>query len=334
MSWSGVRKKETEKMDPKKVSALIVTYNRKNALLRCLKAVIAQTFKVDSVILVDNASSDGTLELLQEEGLINRTDFPADVPVPAGNAEGTKIFVLRKQSNTGGSGGFSAGMKAADEKLAYDYLWLMDDDGYPDRSCLKKLMCKIDAYGYVMPVSFDINAPGRLSCPIRKKNGRKTTDFRALYADYGEILHFVTPFNGVLLTKECVRKTGYIDPKFFLWGDEYDHCYRCRQQGYNPVTYLRARFFHPSDGLPLIPILGGLIRVPYTESKLRMVCLARNYTYIYLHYGQQYRIPLKLLLYAWLFLVKRRGDMDGFRLYLASVSDGFRGDFTRHLKYL
>lgn len=334
MSWYGVWGKEIKNVDPKKVSALIVTHNRKNALLRCLKAVLGQTFQVDSVIIVDNASADGTLELLQKEGIVNGTEFPADTLVPAGTAEGTKICVLRKAKNTGGSGGFFAGMKAVDENLEYDYLWLMDDDGYPDRNCLKKLVRIVDTYGYVMPVSFDINDPGKLSCPIRKKNGRKTTDFRALYADYGEILHFVTPFNGVLLTKECVRKTGCIDPKFFLWGDEYDHCYRCRKQGFDPVTYLRARFFHPSDGLLLVPILFGLIRVPYTDSKLRMVCLARNYTYIYLHYGQQYRIPLKMLLYAWLFLVKRRGDVKGFRLYLASVADGFRGDFTRHLQYL
>lgn len=47
-----------------KVTAVIVTYNRKKDLLRCLQAVLSQTQKIDDVVIVNNASTDGTYEEL------------------------------------------------------------------------------------------------------------------------------------------------------------------------------------------------------------------------------------------------------------------------------
>lgn len=49
-----------------KVCAVIVTYNRKELLRECLKAVLGQTRPPDHILVVDNASTDGTLEMLRE----------------------------------------------------------------------------------------------------------------------------------------------------------------------------------------------------------------------------------------------------------------------------
>ena len=210
----------------------------------------------------------------------------------------------------------------------------MDDDGYPSENCLEQLVKESDKYDYIMPASIDINNHDRLSWAIRKRDGKKTEKLEELYSSWGRIMEFVTPFNGILLSKDCVDKVGYINKDFFLWGDEYEHYYRCLKKGIKPVTLLDAIFYHPSLKLPLVKICFGLLRVPYVDSKLRMICLARNYTYIYLHYKQQYKVLLKFMMYTWLFLITRRGDFEGWQLYCASVKDGFKGDFTRHLKYI
>ncbi len=317
--------------DKMKVAVLIVTYNRKDELIRCIRAVLRQTRRPDSLILVDNASSDGTLNQLAEEGLVSREDYPAGILHKAARTDGTDIYLLRNESNTGGAGGFSAGMKAA-VALPWDFLWMMDDDGYPSETCLKKLLSR--GGHYVMPVSLDTSDSRRLSWPMRRKSGRKTSSLRQLRASWGDTIPHVTPFNGLLLSRECVENAGTVHPEFFLWGDEYDHYYRCLAAGYHPVTDLRAVFYHPSGRLPLVPALSGLLRVPYTDSPLRMLCLVRNHTWLALRYHRWYKIPLRLILYTWFFLVTRRGDTAGLQRYLRALRDGLRGDFSGHLRLL
>ena len=54
------------------VCALVVTYNRRALLDECLRAIDAQTVRPAELILVDNASTDGTPELLRENGWLDR----------------------------------------------------------------------------------------------------------------------------------------------------------------------------------------------------------------------------------------------------------------------
>jgi len=49
-----------------KITVLVVTYNRKELLRNCLAALLAQTAKVEHLVIVDNASTDGTAEWLRE----------------------------------------------------------------------------------------------------------------------------------------------------------------------------------------------------------------------------------------------------------------------------
>lgn len=297
-----------------KVSCVIVTYNRSKDLIRCLTSVKSGSVTPDSIVVVNNASTDDTKEVVSK-------NFP-------------EVILINLEKNTGGSGGFYEGLLYAHKNLKSDYYWLMDDDGYPSKNCLEMLLSKSSEYDYVMPASIDIDNHEKLSWAVRKRDKKKTESYQELKASWGQILDYVTPFNGILLSKKCVDEVGYINPQFFLWGDEYDHYYRCVQKGIKPVTYLDAVFYHPSQKLPLVKICFGLFRVPFVESKLRMVCLARNYTYIYRHYNQKYKIPIKWLMYFWLFHFTRHNDKEGWKLYKASVKDGFREDFSRHLQYI
>lgn len=319
----------------KKIVAVIVTYNRKDELMRCIDAVRGQSLEVSDIIVVNNASTDGTIAYLRENNYIEPgVELIKDTLNFCATKGNTLIWLFDSSTNTGGSGGFYTGLKYAKEELDAGYVWMMDDDGYPSNACLEKQFGYIGENDYVMPVSIDIDNHEKLSWAVRKTDNRKTIVYNELKQNWGELCKEVTPFNGVLLTRKCIDDVGYIKKELFIWGDEYEHYWRCREKGYVPITVMDAVFYHPSQKLPLVPIMGGLMRVPYVDSEVRMICLARNYTYIYKKYHQKYKIPLKFLMYTWLFLIARKGDFRGWKLYCSSVMDGIKEEFTRHLSYL
>src|SRR5262249_55701030 len=88
-----------------RVIAVIVTYNRQQLLAEALGAVLAQPRAPDAVIVVDNASTDGTAAAV-------RGRFP-----------GVRLVAL--DANYGGAGGFACGMDLALRDGA-DLIWVMD----------------------------------------------------------------------------------------------------------------------------------------------------------------------------------------------------------------
>lgn len=210
---------------------------------------------------------------------------------------------------------------------------MMDDDGYPSAGCLEKQLAYLDKYDYVMPVSINIERHSQLSWATRLKGGGKTESYAELRSDWGEILPFVFPFNGSLLSKKIVDKVGYINPDLFIWGDDYEHYYRCLKAGFKPVTVLDAVFYHPVT-VRGGAVMCGLFNVPYVDSKLRFTCLIRNWAFINKNNRRWFAAAKIFAAYTWLFLVTRGFDVKGYRHYLACTRDGFQGDFTRHLRYL
>jgi GT2 family glycosyltransferase len=94
------------------VAAFVLTRNRKVLLAECIRGLLGQTHPVDAIVVLDNASTDGTREHLAAEGLLDRVRFE------------------RREENTGGAGGYREGVRLLQE-TGCDWLWLMDDDAEP-----------------------------------------------------------------------------------------------------------------------------------------------------------------------------------------------------------
>lgn len=103
-------------------AAVIVTFNRSDKLMRVLDALEAQTAQPDLVFVIDNASTDDTRALVEARA----------ATTPA-------LRYLRLPVNVGGAGGFHEGIKAAYEAGA-NYLWVSDDDAYPQPDALERLL--------------------------------------------------------------------------------------------------------------------------------------------------------------------------------------------------
>jgi GT2 family glycosyltransferase len=102
------------------IFAVVLTYNRKDLLKRCLDCVFAQSRACDKVIVIDNCSSDGTSDMLRAEW-------------------GDRVQVHILSRNIGASGGFNVGIRVAYQGGA-DFVWVMDDDVLPERDALAKLV--------------------------------------------------------------------------------------------------------------------------------------------------------------------------------------------------
>jgi len=100
-----------------KVLALVVTHNRKHLLAECLDLLVAQDRPPDHVLVVDNASTDGTSALLEER----------------------QVEHVRLETNTGAAGGFHFGLTEACRR-DFDWVWLLDDDAHPRPDSLQKLL--------------------------------------------------------------------------------------------------------------------------------------------------------------------------------------------------
>ena len=109
----------------KKIVAVVVTYNRKKLLKENLNALLNQSYKDFDILLIDNASTDGTKEYVKEE------------------LENEKITYINTGANLGGAGGFNFGVREAIER-GYDYAWLMDDDTIPTETALESLANKTE----------------------------------------------------------------------------------------------------------------------------------------------------------------------------------------------
>lgn len=203
------------------VAAVVVTYNRKDLLDECLQALLKQTYPLDAIILIDNASTDGTRELLESKGYL----------------ENPLIDYVRLEKNTGGSGGFYEGVKRGYNK-GYDWLWLMDDDAEPMPDALEKL---VEYFG-----NKDIVALACLKVDIDSKPLLRHCgyfNFKYMHERVVESIAFeeissnicidvdFSSFVGLLVNKKGVDKIGLPLDNFFIHHDDVEYCIRLKAIG-------------------------------------------------------------------------------------------------------
>lgn len=109
---------------PAKILIIIVTWNKKDYVIELLNSLASITYPVEllDIVVVDNASDDGTVAALKQL-------FPT-------------ITLIQNTENLGGTGGFNTGLTWAFEQPEgqYDYLWLLDNDVVVHQNALSELV--------------------------------------------------------------------------------------------------------------------------------------------------------------------------------------------------
>jgi rhamnopyranosyl-N-acetylglucosaminyl-diphospho-decaprenol beta-1,3/1,4-galactofuranosyltransferase len=196
------------------IAAIVVTCNRLGLLKRCLAALLAQDRRADRIVVVDNASTDGTGAWLASEG---RGLDPS-------------ISLLSIPTNTGGSGGFHAGMRAAYDDGA-DWLWIMDDDTIASPTALSSLLAAQAAFPPALRpwllASRVVWEDGRLHpMNLVAVKQRYHREYLWSAAHRGCLSIRSATFVSLLIDRRCVRHYGLPLADYFIWNDDVEYTAR------------------------------------------------------------------------------------------------------------
>ena len=198
-----------------RLAAVVVTHDRIDKLRVTVERLLAEP--LDHLLVVDNASSDGTADWLAAQ------DDP-------------RLAVLRSEVNAGGAGGFEAGLRAAMERFDPDWVLLTDDDGRPEPGALAAFRAA-DLSGWdgvAAAVRFpdgricDMNRPvlnpfWHPRVFLRTALGGGRAAFHLAEADFaapGPVAVDGASFVGLFLSRAAVARAGYPDGKLFIYGDD------------------------------------------------------------------------------------------------------------------
>lgn len=208
------------------IGVVIVTYNRIDKLKTALKKFDEQTYLPRYVMVVNNASTDGTdifLSVWKEEN------------------KNYKRIVINKDKNTGGSGGFHTGLKAALNESA-DWIWVSDDDAFPRKDALEQANKFLETKKRESKIS-EISAV----CSLVVSNGvADKFQNRSIYTKGISIYEkfptdedlkseffekSVLSYVGSIINKEKLKLAGLPNKDYFIYFDDTEHGMRLNNLG-------------------------------------------------------------------------------------------------------
>jgi len=200
-----------------RVTAVMVAYNRRELLGEALEALAVQSRPVDRLVVVDNASDDGSGEAA-EQALV---------------AWGDRARLIRLDENTGGAGGFAVGIAAAVAEPDVDWVWVMDDDTVPGPDALAGALAAHERYRAAgqddlavmgSRVVWTDGEDHPMNTPKAKIGASAAERARAASVDAMEIrsISFVSAF----LRAARVRELGLPIADYFLWNDDFEYSAR------------------------------------------------------------------------------------------------------------
>ena len=233
-----------------KLSVIIVNYNTYNLTKQTIESIIQKEHPFDyEILLVDNASADGSIQKLQEEfnELISE--------------EILQVFI--NKSNLGFAKANNIGMRVAKG----EYVLLLNSDTVVNGDCLDACITQMEKNTRIGALGCKVVLPdGKLdhACKrgfptpkaslyyllkLYKKDPIKYGQYDALHLhedEVGEVDCLMGAF--MLMPKDALNKVGLLDEDFFMYGEDIDLCYRIKEGGYKILYYPKAQIIHYKGG--------------------------------------------------------------------------------------
>ncbi len=252
------------------LSVIIVNYNKKDLLRRCLDSVMGQGFKDIEIIVVDNASSDGSVEMIN-------TYYPE-----ARLIWNTTNLLFCKAYNQGidaSKGNFVLCLNN-DVILHKDYLketlaaiGLDTRIGMVSGKILRVDKKTIDSTGLFL---------GRNRKPVERGYGRKD---RGQYEKKGYVFGVsgACAFFRKGMLKDVRDENGYFDERFGMYYEDLDLCWRAQKKGWTAYYTPKAAAYHERAGTAVVergkwksifPYLPDDLKKRYLKN--RYLCMKKN----------------------------------------------------------
>lgn len=215
-----------------RVSTIVVNWNAREDTRECVESLIKSDCPELDIILVDNASTDGSVEYL-------RSLFPG-------------ITVLENSTNERFALGSNRGMRHALERGA-EYVFLLNNDAIVEKTTIGRLLRALEGSprtGLVGPkilyfskkdVIWSAGGDVNFWTGITRHRGIREKDVGQF--DYAAEVGYLTGC-ALMARREFVEKVGFLDPSYHIYGEDADWCLRARKAGFGVVYVPGARAWH------------------------------------------------------------------------------------------
>jgi GT2 family glycosyltransferase len=216
-----------------RVGVVILNYNGKALAEQCIRSVLNSPYANKEIILVDNASTDGSFEYLRS--------------VFAG------VIYVANSENLGVAGGRNRGFREAILRGA-DYVLSLDNDTRIVSNLIEALVAVAESdprIGVVGPKTYIDDGSGRIQCTggritytqnVCAERGLREMDHRQ-YDKIEDVDYF--PGFGFMARRDVFEKLNFLDENFCGYGHEdTDFCVRAAQLGYRVVYVPKAILWH------------------------------------------------------------------------------------------
>lgn len=198
-----------------KVFVIVLNYNGREFIKACLNSVFKMSYPAFEVVVVDNNSRDGSLELARS--LFSRVHF------------------IKNEENVGFAAGNNVGIKFALERGA-SWVLMLNQDTEVEKNLLERLVKageRDEKTGILSPLVYWGDSPavwfsgGKISWLRMRSLHSRNKIYSINYK-----CDFVSGCS-MMVKKEVFAKAGLLDEDFFLYWEDADFCYRARKAGFN-----------------------------------------------------------------------------------------------------
>jgi GT2 family glycosyltransferase len=213
------------------VVSVILNTNRREDTLECLATLTQNTYSDQQVIVLDNQSTDGSVESI-------RSGFPS-------------VHIVELNKNLGYAGNNNVGIQHAVAHGA-DWVFVLNEDTILAKDCLEKLVeagegdAKI---GIVGPMVYHYSEPNIIQT-AGGKLGRKWETWH-LSEDEEDRGQYQEPHQvdwisgcGILVRREVIEQVGMIDERYFYYWEETEWCLRAGRNGWRIMHVPQAKLWH------------------------------------------------------------------------------------------
>jgi GT2 family glycosyltransferase len=292
-------------MNPK-IAIIILNWNKKDYVLTLLKSLLEIHYDNFDIIVIDNASTDGSVETI-------RKLHP-------------EVRIIANTENIGGTGGFNTGIRYVMKTSGYKYLWLLDNDAEVETGTLGELVKTMEEDGNIgiagsrivdinsRDITIEAGAFFRWDTievkPLFRNERNIKFENKVLDVDYVAIC-------SALVRISALEKVGTMDDRYFIFWDDMDWGLQFRKNNFRVVSVLTSVAYHP----------------PFTEKRSAVVDFYYGYRNALLtyakHAGLFQRLPIYLRHIRYclkvLFFLGLTGRSDLMRMGFAGFMDFLRG---------
>jgi len=278
------------------ISAIVLNWNGKDVIGACLRSLRNQTYSNLEIILVDNASTDGSIEDVAPR-------FP-------------DLHVVKNHTNLGYGGGNNEGIRAARGK----YFFILNSDTEIEKDCIERLWGALEEgprVGVTTPkiLFYDqrerVDAAGLVVYPDGLAIGRGRSEPEQRYSQREEV--FFGSGCASLYRKDMLDEIGLFDEDFFAYAEDTDLGWRAQRAGWKAFYVPQAVVYHHHSRQ-----FGSYsTQKAFLVERNRMWVAWKNFPLGFLCLGPLY--TLKRFLYQGIALLNRRGATGRFRQESSSL---------------